>query len=399
MFGSINPFQKIADKANGSLAKRFVESTYWQKVVDFYQLLAGSSSFSYCEPPAGVTFPPVYFELIAGYEMRHPNLGLLDYGPFIIFRLILRGSSYLIEGNLHLGSNIFAKILENVLFGTGVVVFLLFSGLHFAVATLFTLISMPLIALAHGISILVEKSIMEKNTAAQNTDPSQPEELTSTVSKNIKYKHINSIEAMREFFRHVDENLSVVTADVEEPDAPNKLVLLEKVIPLPQFVGFPNQYNYEYYFLRFNYSSAGYAALNALNDGLHLFQTPGLVGALVKLTERDKKIGHMINTFFVLAQMSRNPGQQFMEDAMIVGYSENDDAQQNQGQIIKHDEQLNLFAIFARQPSRATFLVPAEMAKEIAVRTMDHKDGLSLETRHAILNEAEQRLNIGYKSS
>lgn len=377
----VGPFENIARKANNSFAKRVITSSFWQKLIDTFQLLSGTLPFSFREPDAGEALP-IYFEYTSPHRWRAHTLGLIDFSPLILLRVLSFFSWLIYDDAPRLGSGIIADIVRFTFMGTGLGLFYLFTSIQFILAVALTLVSLPFISFVHLISKLIETSIINENVAAQKRHPNQPEEIQSTIAKDIKYKQINSYDAMRKFLLAETGTLSVVTPDIEQIDEPNKIILFEKKIPQAQPAGLPQQYNYEYYFLRFSYTRAGYTAFNTLLNKLRDLKTPGIDGetschlaqATGELTERDRKVGEMIHTFFVMAQMSRNPEQQLNT---------------------RQPQEPHFF--YYQNLSTISFTVTTDMAKEIAARRMDHAYGLSLANRHAILDAADQELNFSYK--
>lgn len=84
------PFGKAVETTQNLLSRRILTSTFWQKFIDTFKVLAGYSFFTLREPDvaAGETLP-FYFTLESPPQYGLFDAGLAAWSPLVISKFLM----------------------------------------------------------------------------------------------------------------------------------------------------------------------------------------------------------------------------------------------------------------------------------------------------------------------
>lgn len=347
IISELNPLNMISNKTNESFRMRVLHANFWERVEDAFDVLAGTCVFSLHRPTDRAVFPPIVIQ-INPLDTHNNKLGLLDYSPLIVLRLLMLLGIYLAYNPLlNVPKNLFIRIAEFCLTKLGVGLVILACSIQFLVATVLTLLSLPVIGIVNFFAQRKMKAL-EQEFLDQYTQQTEIDNLSTITLTNKKTGQTYTHAPMKSLLPLLNPKncYSFFNDDSDDfvaGDVLSRPVLFAKPNPA-------NPFQNQLYFFKFNYySQAGATAFRTLakiNPALcHTAHTHTLLG---------KRTQQMMLTFATLAQMSRNPNQQ---------------VENENGEL-----------------TTLSGCLPLDIAREIAIR-IEEADHLSLDEGRFMLNE------------
>ena len=374
VYFEIYPFAELTTRGD-SLSSRAPYTSFTQKIIDAVDSFAGTCMFRLRKPEAGESLP-IYIETLR-FNPNSIRIGLADI--LIIPKLLSLASYFLFNlADSIPGPDFITLPLKFAAFG----VLCFFSAIQFTISAVLTLISLPVIGIVH----LCTNNDKEKKAFTENYEKQyeKDEQVTMAITVTSKkpnptiYKHAAHQLLATCFSEKLgDSSFGVITDDKTIKSHHSKKLILIQYDSLNAAGNAASKKD----FIAFKYNRAGRAAFIAFRQ-LNFFG----FDHTFKKTEMDIKVSNMFFTFFLLAPMSRNPEQRLLKATGIQRHS----SHRPTGQVclVKHDRPHH-YTFFESELTKNTFIIPIEMVKEIAARTMDDKDGLSLEERMAMVTELE----------